>query len=106
MTLKPLNVLKKGLSEITKGSKVRRDELNAKLARKASISSKDEHWLEHVEPRPTRRDVLKATSTIIKYTNDLNDPLARRIETLLGSFNRQLRLEETRNLKDAVLSFN
>ena len=53
---------------------------------------------------PTRRDVFKAASTIIKYTNDLNDPLSRRIETLLGSFNRQLCLEETRNLKNAVLT--
>jgi hypothetical protein len=37
-------------------------------------------------------------------TNDMNDPLARKIEALLGSLNRQLRLEETRGLKDAVLT--
>ena len=48
---------------------------------------------ELVEPRPTRRDVLKAASTIGKYTNELNDPLARKIEALLGSFNRQLCLQ-------------
>jgi hypothetical protein len=44
-----------------------------------------------VEPLLTRRDVLKGVSTIGKYTNDMNDPL----EALLGSLNRQLRLEET-----------
>jgi len=40
-------VLKKGLSKITQGFKVRRDKLNAKLARKESISSSDEYWLDH-----------------------------------------------------------
>jgi hypothetical protein len=38
-----------------------------------------------IEPRPTRRDVLKAVSTIGKYTNEM--------------LNRQLYLEETRGLK-------
>ena len=47
-----------------------------------------------VEPYPTRREVLKAVSTIRKYTNDLNDPFAWKIEALLGSFTRQLHLEE------------
>ena len=47
MTLKPLDVLKKGLSKITQSFEVHRDELNAKLARKESISSLDEHWLDH-----------------------------------------------------------
>ena len=48
---------------------------------------------ELVEPHSTRRDVLKAASTIGKYTNELNDPLAWKIEALLGSFNRQLCLQ-------------
>jgi len=47
-------------------------------------------------------DVLKAVSTIEKYTNDLNDPMAQKIEGLLGSFNRQLCLEETQGVKNAV----
>jgi hypothetical protein len=50
------------------------------------------------------RDVLKAVSTIGKYTYDMNDPLARKMEALLGSFNRLLRFEETRGLKDAHLT--
>ena len=36
-------------------------------------------------------------STIGKYTNDLNDPLAWRIEALLGSVNRQLCLDVINN---------
>ena len=49
-------------------------------------------------------DILKAVSTIENFTNELNDPLAWRIEALLGSFNRQLCLEETTVMKDAVLT--
>jgi len=56
------------------------------------------------EPRPTRRDVLKAASTITRYTDDMNDPTARKIEALLGVFNRQLQLDETRGMKDTVLT--
>lgn len=57
-----------------------------------------------VDPQPTRCEVLKAVSTIGKYTKDLNDPLSQKIEALLGSFTRQLRLEETRHMKNAVLT--
>jgi len=57
-----------------------------------------------IGPRPTRRDVLKAASTIGRYIDDLNDPLARKIEALLGSFNRQLRLEETSSMKNTTLT--
>jgi len=53
---------------------------------------------------PTRRDVLKVVSTIGKYTNELNDPLAWKIEALLGSFNGQLRLKETSTMKDTLLT--
>ena len=56
------------------------------------------------EPCPNRRDVLKAVSTIGKYLDGLNDPIARKIETLLGSFNMQLHLEETRSMKNSVLT--
>jgi hypothetical protein len=40
-----------------------------------------------IEPRPTRRDVLKAVSTIRKYIDELDDPVSRKIEELLGPFN-------------------
>jgi hypothetical protein len=56
------------------------------------------------EPRPTRHDVLKAASTIGRYIDDMNEPIARKLEALLGSFNRQLRLDETRSMKSTVLT--
>ena len=40
-----------------------------------------------IEPRPMRREVLKATSTISKYIEELDDPVTCKIEGLLWSFN-------------------
>ena len=57
-----------------------------------------------IEPQPTRREVLKAVLTISKYIDELDDPLSRKIEGLLQSFNRQLRLDKTKSMKDTVLT--
>jgi hypothetical protein len=43
-------------------------------------------------------------STINKYVEEVNDPLARRIEALLGSLNRQLHIDEARNKKETFLT--
>ena len=56
------------------------------------------------EPRPTHRDLLKAVSTINKYIEEVNDPLARRIEALLGTLNRHIRVDEARNMKETLLT--
>ncbi|KAF8991656.1 hypothetical protein BDQ17DRAFT_1432922 [Cyathus striatus] len=40
-----------------------------------------------VEPLPTHRDVLKAISTIKRYTEDMDDPFSCKVDTILGSFN-------------------
>jgi len=68
------------------------------------INSGDDVSEDVIEPYPTRRDLLKATSTINKYINNLNDPLAHKMEAILGSFNRQLHLEGTRGMKDTTLT--
>jgi len=57
---------------------------------------------ELIEPRPTRHDVLKAVSTIKKYIDELDDPVSRKMEEILGPFNQQLHFEETKNMKDTV----
>ena len=46
---------------------------------------------ESLKFQPTRCNVLTTTN---KYISNLNDPTAQKIEALLGSFNRQLHLEE------------
>ena len=57
-----------------------------------------------VEPRPTRHEVRKAVATIGKYIDDIDDPVARKMESILGSFNRQLRLEEARTMKNTSIT--
>lgn len=56
------------------------------------------------EPQPSRQDILKASSTISKFIENMDDPIARKLEGLLSSLNMQLRLEEARNLKDTHLT--
>ena len=57
-----------------------------------------------LDPRPTYRDVLKAVSTIRRYIDDLNDPIARKMEALFASFNMKLRLDKSRSMKGTVLT--
>lgn len=56
-----------------------------------------------LETQPTCCEVLKAVSTIGMYVGTMNDPLARKMETILGSFNRQLRLDESKAMRNTSL---
>jgi len=42
-----------------------------------------------IEPVPTRRELLKAISTIEKYIDGPNDSLAHKIDVVSGSFTRK-----------------
>ncbi|KAF8232920.1 hypothetical protein L208DRAFT_1269463 [Tricholoma matsutake] len=57
-----------------------------------------------IEPCPTQCNILKAALTINRYLNDLNNPIAHKLEVLLGLFNRQLRLEESQSTKETVIT--
>jgi hypothetical protein len=57
-----------------------------------------------VEPPPTRHELLKAVLRIREYVDGSNDSLAWKIDGLLGSFTRQLRLEETHRMKDSTIN--
>jgi hypothetical protein len=46
----------------------------------------------------------KAISTITKYVDVIDDPIARKIDSLLSAFNRQLRLDEVKSLKGSTLT--
>jgi hypothetical protein len=46
MTLKPLEIPKKGLAKLSQKTKAKRDELKAKLSQSEIISSADEQWLD------------------------------------------------------------
>lgn len=57
-----------------------------------------------VKPRPGCGEVHKAISTIMEYVSDLDNPLARKIETLLGSLIGFIRKDEARSLRNTVLT--
>ena len=54
----------------------------------------------------SRRDVLRAISTIVQYVSDLNDPVACKAKAVLGSFKltRFLCREESCTMEDTVLT--
>lgn len=56
------------------------------------------------EPRPTHLQALKAASTLCHYIEELNDPIARKMEAILSSFNRKIRLERNKTLTETVLT--
>ncbi|KDR83316.1 hypothetical protein GALMADRAFT_56230 [Galerina marginata CBS 339.88] len=58
----------------------------------------------HIDPRPTYRDVLRAVSTICRYIEDLNDPIAWKMEALFMSFNMKIRSDESRNMRSTVIT--
>jgi hypothetical protein len=77
MTLKPLDVLKKGLYKFTQSFEVRKNELNAKLARKESISSLDEYWLDHEGNTVDEQrviEILEAASDYERGVEGLDEP--------------------------------
>ena len=58
-----------------------------------------------VELRPTCRKFYQAASVIARYMDGMDtDPIAGRIEALLGSFNRQIWLNEVKNMRNSSLT--
>jgi hypothetical protein len=57
-----------------------------------------------LKPHPTWCDVLKAVSTICRYTEDINKPIAQKVEAILGSFNSQICLNETKGMKNTIFT--
>ena len=75
---------------------------------------RDQRWRRHPRrrsyfPRTSSnrresRDIPKAVSTISKHTDNMNDPIAHKMEIILGTFMRQLCLDESRTMKESVLT--
>ena len=57
-----------------------------------------------IEVLPTRCEVLKAVSVISNYVNTLNDPFARKLEAVLGSFRHDLHLESSQAMVSTQLT--
>jgi hypothetical protein len=50
------------------------------------------------EARPTIGEVQQAAVILSRYIDKLNDPIARKLETILGSFNHQLHLDQAESM--------
>ncbi|EIW83687.1 DDE-domain-containing protein [Coniophora puteana RWD-64-598 SS2] len=57
-----------------------------------------------VEPPPTRKQVLGAASVIGRCLDEMDDPLARKLEVLLASFTRQLRIDASKQLEPSKIT--
>lgn len=57
-----------------------------------------------VKPCPSHREVLATVSTILWYVANLNDPLAHKIEGLLGSLTKLLCIDAAKLMCDTVLT--
>ena len=71
MAPKPLDTLKKGLAKFSKQIKDRKDELNAKLSRRETISSVDERWLDHEANTIDEQHVLEKLEAASDYERGL-----------------------------------
>ena len=50
-------------------------------------------------PRPTYLGMLKAVSTIRRYSEDFSDPIARKMRALFMSFNMKVRSDEGHDIE-------
>ena len=57
-----------------------------------------------IEAPPTPHKVHLAASVINWYVNNINDPLAHKLEGVLASFSQQMCLEETRSMVDSRIT--
>ncbi|KAJ2934201.1 hypothetical protein H1R20_g2939, partial [Candolleomyces eurysporus] len=56
------------------------------------------------EPCPTNLDILQASATIKKFIKEINEPYAHKLEVLLSSLTHNLRLKNTKALKDTLIT--
>lgn len=57
-----------------------------------------------VKPQPTHVEALRAISLITDYIDSVNDPIARKLEAVLGSFSRQICLEQSKAMKETLIT--
>ncbi|KAF8225315.1 hypothetical protein L208DRAFT_1228355, partial [Tricholoma matsutake] len=71
MAVKPLEILKKGLETLQKQVKSKKDQLQACLAKKKSISSQDENWLDHEANLVNEHQIIDALECASDYEKGL-----------------------------------
>ena len=59
---------------------------------------------EPTEPPPTRKEALQAMMVLRRYANEMDDPLVRKVEAVLGLFGRMTQVHEVKSMKDKKLT--
>jgi hypothetical protein len=57
-----------------------------------------------VDEKPTRKEALTAAFTLRNYVADINEPFARKLESILASFGHQTRLEEAQAMEPSYIT--
>ena len=57
-----------------------------------------------VQTHPTVCKVLQAVAVVNRYIDELDDPIAQKLEITLGSFNHQLHLHKAKSMKSTILT--
>ena len=82
--------------------------MDAKKVCEESTYDKGDNDIEDDSPsyiiRPTHNKVLQAALVVKKYIEELNNPFARKLEGIINSFGRQMRLIEAQALKPTVMT--
>ena len=90
MTPKPLDVLKKGLNLLQHRVKARREEIQARLVEKKSISSQDETWLNGEANLTHEHQVLDALEEASDYEtgfgqlNEVQKAVVKNLQEVAG----------------------
>ncbi|KAF8437529.1 hypothetical protein L210DRAFT_3545894 [Boletus edulis BED1] len=71
----------------------------------AASGAGDDDPDEVVEPAPTRSEAIRAALLLQRYTKDLNDPFACKLEAMLGLFGQQTCRTELQGMKNTNFVF-
>jgi len=76
--------------------------MEAKKAQEGINDDMDSDLL--VELGPARNEALQAVLILKRYVQDLDDPFARKLEMMLGSFGQRMRIAGMQSMKDSKLT--
>ncbi|KAI6115883.1 hypothetical protein F5141DRAFT_1212471 [Pisolithus sp. B1] len=88
--MKLFNILKKGLTKLWDQIQDRKAKLTTKLKAGQPISEVDQEWLDGdgnlVDEEQVVEGLDNASLLLREYVKDIDDPFARKLELMLGSF--------------------
>ena len=84
-------------------SEISEEEIFEAVQDAAAEDESDSELEDTAEAVPTRQDVLQAAAVIKQFTATMDDPVARKVEDILASLSRQLRLDAQKGMVNTSL---